>query len=329
MTAHGTFQIGRVPVRGRLVLAAMEEHTSLPFRLICKEFGASLVFTEMVQPDKLVKGERLSEKLLATEPRERPVGGQILAGDLETTAKAAALVAGRGFDLVDVNASCPIQRVVSRGWGGAYLADPARVAALVEACVAATRPTPVTVKMRVGYEDAKPNAPEVAARVEAAGAAAVIVHARSVERAYRGGADWALLRATKAAVTIPVVGAGDVRTPEDAQRLLEETGCDGVLMARGALGNPWIFSRTARLLEGNPAPPPTREERVRILLRHLEAEARLLNEKKPNQRLLRLAFYYAKDLPDFAGIQKAAREARTVPELSRALKDAFRGAGRG
>jgi tRNA-dihydrouridine synthase len=134
-----------------------------------------------------------------------------------------------------------------------------------------------------------------------------------------------LLKLTKEAVKIPVIGAGDVRTPEDAVRLLEETGCDGVLMARGALGNPWIFSRTARLLEeGKSPPPPSREERVRVLLRHLDAEARLLNEKKPSQRLFRLAFYYAKDLPDFAAIQKAARAARTVPELARALKESFR-----
>src|SRR2546423_47305 len=120
-------QIGPVHVRGKLVLAAMEEHTSLPFRLICKEFGASLVFTEMVQPDKLVKGARMWEKLLATERREKPVGGQVLAGDEATTAEACGLVASRGFDVVDVNLSCPIKRVVERGWGGAYLADPARV----------------------------------------------------------------------------------------------------------------------------------------------------------------------------------------------------------
>ncbi len=319
-------QIGSVQVRSPLVLAAMEEHTSLPFRLICKEFGASLVFTEMVQPDKLVKGERLSEKLLATEPREKPVGGQVLAGDEAVTAEACALIAQRGFDLVDVNLSCPIKRVVERGWGGAYLADPARVEALVARCVAAAGATPLTVKLRIGFEDASPNAPEVVARAEKAGARAAIVHARSVERAYRGGADWSVLRKIKESCGIPVVGAGDVRTPEDAKRLLDETGCDGVLMARGALGNPWIFSRTARLLEEGRAPAaPSREERVRVLVRHLQAEARFLHEKKPSQRLLRLAFYYAKDLPDFAGIQKAARAARTVPELVRALKESFRG----
>jgi tRNA-dihydrouridine synthase B len=318
-------QVGSVHVRGRLVLAAMEEHTTLPFRLIAKEFGAALVFTEMVQPDRLVAGDRMAQKLLATEPREKPIGGQVLAGDEAVTARACALVAEKGFDLVDVNASCPIKRVVERSWGGAYLRDPARLEALVARCAAAVRPKPLTVKMRIGFDDARPNAPEVAARAEAAGAAAVIVHARSVERAYRGGADWTLLKETKRAVTVPVIGAGDVRTPEDAKRLLDETGCDGVLLARGALGNPWIFSRASRLLEEGRVPaPPTREERIRILVRHLEAEARFLNEKKPSARLLRLAFYYAKDLPDFSRIQTAARTARSIPELVRALKDAFR-----
>jgi tRNA-dihydrouridine synthase B len=318
--------IGTVRVKGPLVLAAMEEHTTLPYRLIAKEFGAALVFTEMVQPDRLVKGERLAEKLLATEPRERPVGGQLLAADEATTAAAAKLVAERGFDLVDLNVSCPIKRVIDREWGGAYLKDAGRTAALVARCVEAAGRVPVTLKMRGGWDDATPNAPEVAARAGAAGAKAIIIHGRSVERAYRGGADWSLIKRTKEAVSVPVIGAGDVRTPEDAKRLLDETGADGVLMARGALGNPWIFPRTARLLAGEKCPaPPSREERVRILIRHLEAEARFLNEKKPSARLLRLAFYYAKDLPDFAAVQTAARAARTLPELARSLKEAFRG----
>ncbi len=319
-------EIGPVRVRGKLVLAAMEEHTSLPFRLIAKEFGASLVFTEMVQPDRLVKGERLAEKLLATQASERPVGGQLLAADEDVTAKAAKLVAERGFDVVDLNVSCPIRRVVDRGWGGAYLKDGERVAALVARCVEQAGRVPVTVKMRAGFSDERLDAPEVAARAVSAGARGIILHARSVERAYRGGADWSVIKRTKEAVSVPVIGAGDVRTPEDAQRLLDETGADGVLLARGALGNPWIFSRTARLLAGERCPPPpSREERARVLVRHLEAEARFLNEKKPSQRLLRLAFYYAKDLPDFAAIQGRAREARSIPELSRTLKEAFRG----
>ncbi|MBI3724430.1 tRNA-dihydrouridine synthase [bacterium] len=320
-------EIGRVRVKGKLVLAAMEEHTSLPFRLIAKELGAGLVYTEMVQPDRLVAGERLALRLLATEPREKPVGGQVLAGDEATTAKACSLVAEKGFDLVDVNLSCPIRRVLEKKWGGTYLSDPARAEALVRACAAAARPVPLTVKMRSGYSDEAPNAPELAARFEQAGAAAVILHGRSVERAYRGEADWKIIASAKARVKIPVVGAGSVRTPEDAKRMLDETGCDAVLVARGALGNPWIFARTARLLEeGRAPPPPSREERLRVLLRHLEAEARFLNARKPDQRLLRLAFYYAKDLPDFAAIQTAARGARSLPELSRALKEAFRGA---
>jgi nifR3 family TIM-barrel protein len=319
-------EIGPVRVRGRLVLAAMEEHTSLPFRLIAKEFGASLVFTEMVQPDRLVKGERLAEKLLATQAAEKPVGGQLLAADEDVTAKAAKLVAERGFDLVDLNVSCPIRRVVDRGWGGAYLKDGERVAALVGRCVEQAGGVPVTLKMRAGFADDRLDAPEVAARAVSAGARAIILHGRSVERAYRGGADWSVIKRTKEAVSVPVIGAGDVRTPEDARRLLDETGADGVLLARGALGNPWIFSRAARLLAGERCPPPpSREERARILVRHLEAEARFLNEKKPSQRLLRLAFYYAKDLPDFAAIQARAREARSISELSRNLKEALRG----
>lgn len=320
--------IGPVRLRNRVALAAMEEHTSLPFRLIAKEMGAGLVLSEMVQPDRLVAGDKLARRLLATEPREKPVGGQLLAGAIDDVARAVPLVIEAGFDLVDVNASCPIRRVLDRGWGGEYLRDPARLEALVAAAVAAAGTTPVTVKMRIGFSDDAPNADALAARAAAAGAKALFVHGRSVQRAYRGTADWSWIKRAKEASPVPVFGAGDIREPDDVPRMLEETGCDGALIARGALGNPWIFARALRLLDGGPAgAPPSREERLRVLLRHLKEEARFLGERRPGKRLLRLAFYYAKGLPDFDEIQEAARGARSLTELERSLKESFRRPG--
>jgi len=321
----GSIRIGPVALKGRLILASMEEHTDLPFRLLAKEFGASLVITEMGQPDRIAKGEKMALRMLATQPSEKPVSGQVLGGQVSDTVEAARVIASRGFDMVDVNLSCPIRRVVERGWGGAYLKDPARVRDLLERVVKAVT-VPVTLKFRSGWDDSSVNAPEVARLAQEAGVKALILHARSVLQAYRGPADWSVIGQTKDSVTIPVLGAGSIRTPEDVVRMLRETGCDGVSIARGALGNPWIFSRARALIAGNPLPPPpSREERLRVLLRHLDGEVRFLGRREITPRIVRLVLYYAKHLPDFAAIQAAARASRNLDELSRNLKDAFRG----
>lgn len=319
-----SLQIGRVTLKGRLVLASMEEHTDLPFRLLAKEFGASLVITEMGQPDRIAKGEKMALRMLATQPAERPVSGQVLGGESEETVEAARVIASKGFDLIDVNLSCPIRRVIERGWGGAYLRDPEKTYELL-ARVRAAVDVPVTLKFRSGWDESSINAPEIARLAEKAGVAAMILHGRSVLQAYKGPADWTIIRRTKEAVKVPVLGAGGIRVPEDAVRMLQETGCDGASIARGALGNPWIFSRANAILSGNRLPPPpSREERLRVLLRHLESEVRFLGRRQIDQRILRLAMYYAKDLPDFREIQASAREARSLDELTRNLKQAFR-----
>ncbi len=312
-------------LKGRLVLASMEEHTTLPFRLIAKELGANLVITEMGQPDRIAKGDKMALRMLASNPSERPVAGQVLGGELSDTVEAARVIEGRGFEIVDINLSCPIRRVIGRGWGGAYLKDPRRTAELLSRVVAAVR-VPVTLKFRSGWDAGSINAPEIARLAEEAGIAGLILHGRSVVQAYAGPADWSILRTTREAVRIPLFGAGDIRTPQDVLRMLEETGCDGVSIARGCLGNPWIFSRARSALSGNPMPPPpTREERLRVLLRHLDGETRFLGKRDVSTRIVRLALYYAKDLPDFKEIKGVAHSARNYDELVRSLRVAFRG----
>ena len=321
----GRLQIGTVALKGRLVLASMEEHTTLPFRLIAKQLGASLVITEMAQPDRLAKGDKMALRMLASEPAERPVAGQVLGGEISDTVAAAKVIAEKGFDIVDVNLSCPIRRVIDRGWGGAYLKEPQRVHELLSRVAEAVQ-VPVTLKFRSGWDEGSINAPEIAQAAERAGVKGMILHGRSVLQAYRGPADWSIIRRVKEAVGIPVLGAGSIRTPEDVLRMMGETGCDGVSIARGALGNPWIFARARALLDGGPVPPPpSREDRLRVALRHLDGEVRLLGNRSVSPRILRLAFYYAKDLPDFAEIQAQVRPARSYDELCRKLKDAFRG----
>jgi tRNA-dihydrouridine synthase B len=313
-----------VPLKGRLVLASMEEHTTLPFRLIAKELGACLVITEMGQPDRIAKGEKMALRMLASNPAERPVAGQVLGGELADTVAAAKVIEERGFDLVDINLSCPIRRVIGRGWGGAYLREPERVRELLSRVVEAVS-VPVTLKFRSGWDSGMINAVEIARIAEQVGVAGLILHGRSVVQAYAGPADWTILRAAKEAVRIPVFGAGDIRTPQDVLRMLEETGCDGVSIARGCLGNPWIFSRARAALSGNPMPPPPgREERLRILLRHLDGEVRFLGKRDLSTRIVRLALYYAKDLPDFREIKESVHAARNLDELTRALRSTFR-----
>ncbi len=323
-TRSQLIRIGSVALRHPLVLASMEEHTDRPFRLLMKEFGASLVITEMVDPHALLRGDRMSERMIAFTPPERPIAGQLLGAELEETVEAARRVEELGFDLLDVNLSCPIRRVLAREAGGAYLKEPRRVEELFRAITSAVR-IPVTLKFRSGFDEGSVNAWDVARAAEAGGAAACILHGRTAMQAYKGDADWSTIARTKQAVSIPVGGAGGIRTSEDALRMRRETGCDLLLIARGVLGNPWIFPRTLALLRGAPPPPePTLEERGRVARRHVEGLARFYGTRRPEQRLVRQALYYAKDLPGSHELRAELQAARSLPEFFAALKRWFR-----
>jgi nifR3 family TIM-barrel protein len=210
----------------------MEEHTNHPFRLLMKQHGASLVCTERIDAADVARRDRRALRMLHTTPQEKPRGGQVSGADPAVLAEAARVVEEHGFDFVDLNFECPIRRLLGRGEGGALLADPPAVAALVAAVVRVAS-VPVTLKIRSGPDGARETAVEVARRAEDAGAAAVDVHARSVAQAYVGGPDWSVVRRVKEAVRIPVLGSGGVREPADALRFLRETGADGVAIGRG------------------------------------------------------------------------------------------------
>src|SRR5947209_10042694 len=265
MRAGVAHKIGPVRVAHPIALAPMEEHTNYPFRLLMKQSGASLVCTERIDAADVARRDRRALRLLYTTPQEAPRAGQISGADPALMAEAARVVEEKGFDLVDLNFECPIRRLLNRGEGGALLGDPAAVGRVVAAVVRAVS-VPVTLKIRSGPDGARETAPQVAQVAEAAGAAAVDVHARSVAQAYVGGPDWAVVARVKQAVRIPVLGSGGVRQAADAVRFLRQTGADGVAVGRGCLGNPWIFREARALVQGSPLPrPPSAAERGRAL----------------------------------------------------------------
>ncbi|TXG95972.1 MAG: tRNA-dihydrouridine synthase family protein, partial [Nevskiaceae bacterium] len=284
-------RIGSVAVSHPITLAPMEEHTNYPFRLICKQLGASLVCGERVDASDVAKRDRRALKLLHTSPTERPAVGQISGNDPRILAEAAKVVAEQGFSVVDLNFECPIRRLVGRGEGGALMADPPAIARLVEAVVRAVD-IPVTLKIRSGPDGERETAVEVAQLSEKAGAAAVDVHARSVAQSYVGGPDWSVVTRVKQAVQIPVMGSGGVREATDAIRFLKETGADGVAIGRGCLGNPWIFQQARSLVTGGATiAPPNLAERARVLLQLVASEFDFYGNHLALKRLPRVACY--------------------------------------
>lgn len=316
-------KIGPLHLSSPVVLAAMEEHTNYCFRLLMKQFGAALVRSERVDAKDVVRRDRRALRLLHTAPDEAPRVGQISGKDPATMAEAARVVEELKFDAVDLNFDCPVRRVISRGEGGALMADPAAIGRIVESVVRAVN-RPVTVKIRSGPDAEHETAAEVARRAQAAGAAAVEVHARSVVQAYQGGPDWSVIARVKAAVQIPVLGGGDIREASDARRMLDATGADGVAIARGCLGNPWIFRQARALLSGAPPPPlPTSAERGRVLLRLVEGEFHLYGPTVALRRLPRTSCYFAKFLADFPAFRQAVQEVANLQQFRHLVKEWF------
>ena len=241
-------KIGTVTLDNNVILAPMAGVTDLPFRLLCREQGCGMVVTEMVSAKAILYKNKNTRELLTVRPEERPAAVQLFGSDPDIMAEIAAQIEDGPYDVIDVNMGCPVPKIVNNGEGSALMRDPKRAEAVLSAMVRAVK-KPVTVKFRKGFNDESVNAVEFAKMAESCGVAAVAVHGRTREQYYSGKADWDIIRRVKEAVKIPVIGNGDVFTPEDAGRLLEETGCDGIMVARGAKGNPWIFHRINHYLE--------------------------------------------------------------------------------
>jgi tRNA-dihydrouridine synthase B len=298
----------------------MEEHTNYPFRLLMKQHGASFVCTERIDGVDVARRDRRALRMLYTTSAEKPRAGQISGREPAVMAEAGRVVEEHGFDAVDLNFECPIRRLVNRGEGGALLADPVAIERIVEAVVRAVT-IPVTLKIRSGPDSEHETAMEVARSAEAAGAAAVDVHARSVAQAYVGGPDWTVVRRVKETVRIPVLGSGGVREPADAIRFLKETGADGVAIGRGCLGNPWIFQQARALWFGQAgARPPDRVQRGKAVLQLAQGEFQIYGHQVALRRLARTSCYFAKGLPDFADFRDAVHEVRDLHGFRRLVK---------
>ncbi|MDF2474126.1 MAG: dus1 [Anaerocolumna sp.] len=263
-----SFHIGNVKIEGNLILGPMAGVTDLPFRLLCKEQGADLIYTEMVSAKGIQYNNKNTEALLEVAEEERPVSLQLFGSDPYIMSETAKRIEDRNFDILDVNMGCPVPKVVNNGEGSALMKEPKLVGEIIHALSSAIN-KPVTVKIRKGFQESSVNAVEIAKIAEANGAAAIAVHGRTREEYYSGHADWNIIKEVKDAVSIPVFGSGDVTTPEEARRLVDETGCDGIMIARGARGNPWIFHQVKEYFNTGIIPEkPTAKEAVIMMLRH-------------------------------------------------------------
>ncbi len=318
-----TFTIGGIPVLGRVLCAPMCGASKLPYRRMATRFGADVVYTEMIKAGALVRGCRKTRALLATTPDERNVAPQICGADPSELAGAAALLEQLGFPLVDLNMGCPVRKIVSSGAGAALLKDPAKVEALTRACVRAVG-VPVTVKIRSGWDDrGHVDAAIVARAAEAGGAALVTVHGRARSEKHTGEIDYDALARAKRAVSIPVVGNGGIRGGDDALTMIRQTGCDAVMIGRGAYGRPWVFRDVARALAGlPPLPDPTLAEVAGLALEHLDGMVDLMGSHGVLV-FRKYAAWYFKGAPHSAQFRDRAHRLRE-PEAMRELIVAWR-----
>lgn len=308
--------IGNVVLDNPLILAPMAGVTDLPFRLLCKEQGAGLVCMEMVSAKAIYYRNKNTESLLEIDAGETPVSLQLFGSDPEIISEMAKRIEERPFSILDINMGCPVPKVVNNGEGSALMKDPRLVEEIVSKTVRAVQ-KPVTVKIRKGFDEDHVNAVEIARVAESAGAAAVAVHGRTREQYYHGKADWEIIRQVKKAVKIPVIGNGDVDSPDAAERLLAETGCDGIMIGRGAQGNPWIFRSILHWMETGEktAYRPSPQELREMILRHADLLVQHKGEYTGIREMRKHVAWYTAGYPHSSRLRAGVNQIETLQEL--------------
>ncbi len=308
-------KIGDLKLKSNLILAPMAGITDLPFRMLCRRFGAELAFVEMINCRSISHKSRKTRHMLSTEPKDKPLGIQILGCEEKYILKALDVLKTYKFNIMDFNAACPAKKVVRRGEGAALLKDPKKLNKILKLVVKNSN-IPVTVKIRLGWDQDSVNAKEVALYAQDAGVSGLFIHGRTKTQEYGGSVDYAVIAKVKKAVNIPVIASGDVFSGELAKKMLSETNCDGLVIARGSFGNPWIFKEIKEYLKtGKIIPKPTRAKVIKIMLEHLDASIAFYEERNGIILFRKFFAWYTKGIRNIRPLREKASRVKTKKDM--------------
>ena len=314
-------KLGKVSLKIPVFQSPMADCTDIAFRLIAREHGLELAFTEMVSAEALARENERTFPLVRRISGDKPLGAQLVGHNPDSMGKAAAMIEALGFEILDLNFGCPVRKVTAPGAGSALLRQPDLAAKIFKNVMLHVKKIPVTVKMRTGFTD--PSGKEalaIARLAEDHGLSAVTIHGRTRAQGYAGKADWGVIGHVKKALKIPVFGNGDIFNPEDAKRMMEMTGCDGVAIGRGALGNPWLYAGIRACLAGHTPKQPSLEEKIRVALEHIRLEVKYEGEKKGVLQSRKIAAWYFKGCPNVAQLRNKTNRATSLKEMTALIK---------